>query len=686
MTRSIYVMAPEEKTGKSIVALGIVDSLTRNIASLGVFRPVVHADEEDDVLAALVAQPAVSQTVAEASGVTYAEVLADPEQALARILRRYTEIAATNEAVVIVGSDYDDVTVSTELSFNARVAANLNVPIALTVSAADRTPDQVAQVARGTITELDHQHARTVAVVATRVPESEEDAYADALRAGLRDQLVGILPAHPLLTAPTFASQVEAAGGRLIFGRDEQIQRESRSVLVAAMTLPNVLRRLEVESTVLLPGDRSEMIPGVLLAHASGAFPQLTGLILVGGYEIPEPVNQLISTVHHELPIAVTDAGTYTTAQRLFGLESTVANSPRKVELGQRLFREHIDTAALLEAMAVEPGEIRTPLMFEYQLTEKARRDRRRIVLPESSDERILEAASIVLQRGTADITLLGDATAIKHRASTLGYSLDGADVVAMDDPDLVARFSAEYARLRAKKGVTLDQAREKMLDPSYFATMMVHLGLADGMVSGAVNTTANTIRPSLEFIKTRPGVSVVSSSFLMCMADHVDVYGDCAVNPDPTAEQLADIAVSSAATAAAFGVEPRVAMLSYSTGESGSGADVDKVRAATELVKQRSPELPVEGPIQFDAAVDPTVGRKKMPGSEVAGQATVFIFPDLNTGNNTYKAVQRSAGALAIGPVLQGLNKPVNDLSRGALVEDIVNTIAITAIQAQHA
>src|SRR5699024_4781170 len=241
------------------------------------------------------------------------------------------------------------------------------------------------------------------------------------------------------------------------------------------------------------------------------------------------------------------------------------------------------------------------------------------------------------------------------------------------------------YAELRAHKGVTLDQARERMGDPSYFGTMMVHLGMADGMVSGAINTTANTIRPSLEFVKTKPGVSVVSGSFLMAMSNRVVVYADCAVNPDPAAEQLADIAISSAETAQAFDVEPRIAMLSYSTGDSGTGADVDKVREATALVRERAPHLKVEGPIQFDAAVDATVAAKKMPDSEVAGRATVFIFPDLNTGNNTYKAVQRTSGAVAIGPVLQGLNKPVNDLSRGALVDDIVSTITITAIQAQN-
>ena len=315
---------------------------------------------------------------------------------------------------------------------------------------------------------------------------------------------------------------------------------------------------------------------------------------------------------------------------------------------------------------------------------QEARRAVQTIVLPEASDDRILESAAIILQRGVARIILLGDENKVRMRAHELGFDISAATIVSPEDPELVEKFAAEFARLRAKKGVTLDQARARMKDLSTFATMMVHFGMADGMVSGAVNTTANTIRPSLEFIKTKPGVTVVSSSFLMCMPDEVVVYGDCAVNPDPNAEQLADIAISSAETAESFGIEPRVAMLSYSTGDSGSGADVDKVREATEIVKSRRPDLLVEGPIQFDAAVDPVVGQKKMPGSQVAGRATVLIFPDLNTGNNTYKAVQRTSGAVAIGPVLQGLNKPVNDLSRGALVDDIVNTVAITAIQAQ--
>ncbi|HET7800831.1 MAG TPA: phosphate acetyltransferase, partial [Humibacillus xanthopallidus] len=359
-------------------------------------------------------------------------------------------------------------------------------------------------------------------------------------------------------------------------------------------------------------------------------------------------------------------------------------SSRNKIETARRLFSERIDQAALLRAIDVSSSEVRTPLMFEFQLMERARSDRRHIVLPESQDDRILEAADILLRRGVADLTLLGDENAVRRRGSALGLDLDDARIVSPTDPELVERFAQVYAECRAHKGMTLERARKVVTDISYFGTMMVHLGLADGMVSGAVNTTAHTIRPALEFIKTAEGVRTVSSVFLMCLADRVLVYGDCAVIPDPTTEQLADIAISSAQTAAQFGIDPRVAMLSYSTGSSGSGADVEKVRDATQLVSQRAPDLRLVGPIQYDAAIDPVVGRAKMPDSDVAGRATVFVFPDLNTGNNTYKAVQRSAHAVAIGPVLQGLRKPVNDLSRGALVDDIVNTVAITAVQAQ--
>jgi phosphate acetyltransferase len=694
VSNSIYVAAPEGLTGKSMVAVGMIEALTRTVRSVGVFRPVVRSGRKDEILEILVSQPGITQTYEEAVGVTYAEVHDDADAALHVLVEKYAAIKEKYESVVILGSDYTETTSPTELTFNARVAANLSAPVILVVSGRNRTPEEIRSAAEGGLAEFRAHHAKVIAVIANRVSsldrassEEVDPAELDAVRAELA-KLPGVvtaaLPADRLLAAPRLRAQFEAVEANLVLGNPELLDRESQDILVAAMTLPNVLRRLTPESTIIMPGDRSDMLPGLLLAHASGSFPQLAGIILLGGYEIPDTIARLINSIHNELPIGMTQLGTFTAADKMFRLEGAMTSSPRKVEVARRLFSEHVDVPALLAALQVHRSEVMTPLMFEHQLQDIARKDRRTIVMPESTDDRILESADILLRRGVANLILLGDAQAIKLRATHLGLGLLGVQVVNPNDPELVEKFAAEYARLRAHKGVTLEQAREKLKDLSYFGTMMVHLGMADGMVSGAINTTANTIRPSLEFIKTKPGVNVVSGSFLMCMPDRVVVYADCAVNPDPNAEQLADIAISSAETAVAFGIEPRVAMLSYSTGTSGTGADVDKVRAATEIIRERRPDLALEGPIQFDAAVDAAVARTKLPDSKVAGRATVFIFPDLNTGNNTYKAVQRSSGAVAIGPVLQGLKRAVNDLSRGALVEDIVNTVAITAIQAQ--
>lgn len=681
---SIYVAAPEALTGKSMVAVGMMDALQREVTSVGVFRPIVHAGVHDQILDVLVSQPNIEQSYEDGVGVTYDDVREDPNAALHQLVDKFSRLQDRYDAVVIVGSDYTDVTAPIELTFNARVAANLNAPVVLVVSGKNREPADIRAAAESGLAEFTANHAKVIAIVANRVRPDLLDEVRATL-GEIADVIVEALPADRLLAAPTVRDQFEAVDAELVLGNPDLLTRESVTPLVAGMTLPNVLDRLEADSTVIAPGDRAELLPALLLANSSGAFPHLSGVILVGGYPIPEPILRLISTVHNELPIGMTQLGTYTTAERLFELEGGMTSSPRKVEISRRLFSENVDSAKLLKALQVHRSGVVTPLMFEHQLMELARSNRRTIVLPEANDDRILESAAILTRRGVANLVVLGDPSEIKARAIHLGLGLTGVQTIDPTDPELLERFAAEYARLRAHKGVTLEQARAKMADLSYFGTMMVHLGMADGMVSGAIHTTANTIRPALEFIKTKPGVSVVSGSFLMCLPDRVVVYADCAVNPNPSAEQLADIAISSAATAAKFGIEPRVAMLSYSTGTSGSGEDVDKVREATELVRRRAPELALEGPIQFDAAVDETVARTKLPDSPVAGKATVFIFPDLNTGNNTYKAVQRSANAVAVGPVLQGLNKAVNDLSRGALVDDIVNTVAITAIQAQE-
>lgn len=451
------------------------------------------------------------------------------------------------------------------------------------------------------------------------------------------------------------------------------------------MSPEHILERLYDGQVCVAASDRPEVLITLVAAHASQEFPTLAAIVLNGGHDVPDDVLRMADGLGQRLPVIATSHDTYPTV-------SILANTPgafsrgtqRKQDVALSLFDEHVDPDELIAALEVRRSEVVTPLMFEAGLIERARSQRQRIVLPESEDDRILRAASTLLSRQVADLVLLGDETQVRARAAEIGLDLSAATVIDPATSELLEPFAEEYTRLRAHKGMTVDRAREVIQDVSYFGTMMVHTGHADGMVSGAAHTTAHTIRPSFEIIKTQPGVSVVSSVFFMCLEDRVLVYGDCAVNPDPSAEQLADIAISSAETSLAFDVEPRIAMLSYSTGDSGAGADVEKVRAATALVRERRSDLVIEGPIQYDAAVEPSVARSKLPESDVAGRATCFIFPDLNTGNNTYKAVQRTAGAVAIGPVLQGLNKPVNDLSRGALVQDIVNTVAITAIQAQ--
>ncbi|GAA4166273.1 phosphate acetyltransferase [Gryllotalpicola daejeonensis] len=714
--KQVYVTSAEGQTGKSTIALGVLRTLSRQVGRVGVFRPIARSTAQRDyILEWLLANQTAGLSYEDAVGVTYDEVHTDADAALSRIIERFQRISGQCDAVVIVGSDYTDVGAPTELSFNARIAANLGAPVLLVVSgrAGDdggdlrrqlgsspgRSVEQVRQLASLAIDELRAEHATLLGVVVNRAdPEAlpaihrQVQASVNSLTsggaanvAGALERPVWVLPEDPVLVAPTVSSVLDAVDGELKFGDRALLDREVLGVVVAGMSMENVLTRLIDGAVVVVPGDRTETLLAVLAAYQAGTFPSVSAIVLNGGFALSEPITRLITGMNPALPIISTPYGTFETTVRVNSARTRMgADSPGKTERAIALFDRNVNHIALLDALDVEPSPVITPLMFEYRLLERARSARKHIVLPEGDDDRILRAASLVLERDIAQLTLLGDEQAVRGRASSLGLDLSAAAVLSPTDPELRERFGAEYAEIRKAKGMTLERALDTVTDVSYFGTMMVHLGLADGMVSGAAHTTAHTIRPAFEIIKTKPGVGVVSSVFLMALSDRVLVYGDCAVIPDPTDTQLADIAISSAATAAQFGIEPRVAMLSYSTGDSGSGADVEKVRAATALVHERAPELLVEGPLQYDAAADAVVAAAKLPGSPVAGRATVFIFPDLNTGNNTYKAVQRSSGAVAIGPVLQGLNKPVNDLSRGALVDDIVNTIAITAIQAQ--
>ncbi|MEZ0111976.1 phosphate acetyltransferase [Catenulispora sp. EB89] len=711
--QGLYITATDAASGKTVVALGVAEAMSRRVRRLGVFRPVVPGGGAVDPVVDLIrTRYRIDEPYEDCVGTTYDAVHLDPARAVETIVDRYRALAARCEAVVVVGSDFTDAANTTEFGFNANVAANLALPVLLVVGGMERTPQDVAAVVRVSRQELTRLHATELAVIVNRVAPGEEDAVRREVAtvfgpAGFGEQtpssatptaatpsttdqaanpLVFTIPEVPGLTAPTIRDLARAAGGRLISGDEALLDREAASLVVAAMSLPNVLDRLTEGVAIIAPGDRTAgLVPGLLAAHEAANFPALSGVFLTGGFTLPASVSRLLEGVSSPLPIIASGADTLPTALHLAAVRGEItADHPGKVETALGAFARGVDTSALLNRLNVTRSVAVTPLMFQAQLLERARSQRRRIVLPEGSDDRILRAADIVARRGAADLLVLGEEEKVRARANALGLDLAGVRVVSPADSVLVEEFAHEYTRLREHKGMTLDRARDIVQDVSYFGTMMVHTGRADGMVSGAVHTTAHTIRPAFEIIRTEPGVSVVSSVFFMLLADRVLVYGDCAVIPDPDAEQLADVAVSSARTAAAFGVQPRVAMLSYSSGESGSGKDVEKVREAAKLAHERDPDLPLEGPIQYDAAADPEVGALKLPGSAVAGRATVFIVPDLNTGNNLYKAVQRSAGAIAVGPVLQGLRKPVNDLSRGALVQDIVNTIVITAVQAQ--
>lgn len=709
MAQSIYITSTEGLSGKSTIVLGVLDALTRSTPRVGVFRAIARSiDERDYVLEMLLDHIGVDLDYEEAVGVTYDDVRRDPDAALSRIVERFKAVEAKCDAVVVVGSDFTDVGSTSELGYNARIAANLGAPVLVVLNGRGhegdrlgvseaRTPQQLAQLTALALTDITHQRAELFAVITNRADPDHLDEINAAIGEVVRDipavdgsreadVAVWSIPEDVFLVAPAVRDIMLTLGGTLLRGDEALLVREVLDVVVAGMSLNNILPRLTEGAIVIVPADRTEVLLGLLLANSSGTFPSIAGIILNGPFPLPPAVQDLMVGLDSPLPIIQTDLDTYDTAVRVMGTRGRLAaGSQRRFDTALALFEQHVDTDEFTRALGLAHSTVVTPLMFEYQLLERARAGRKRIVLPEGGDDRVLKAAATVLARGIADLTILGDEAEVRGRAVELGLDLGAAQVLSPFDPQIVHRFAEEYAELRKHKGITYEKAADTITDVSYFGTMMVHLGLADGMVSGAAHTTAHTIRPAFEIIKTRPGVSVVSSVFLMALADRVLVYGDCAVIPDPTATQLSDIAISSAATARQFGIDPRIAMLSYSTGESGSGEDVDKVREATAFVRERAPELLVEGPIQYDAAADAAVAKAKMPDSAVAGRATVFVFPDLNTGNNTYKAVQRSAGAVAMGPVLQGLNKPINDLSRGALVEDIVNTIAITAIQAQN-
>jgi len=575
-----------------------------------------------------------------------------------------------------------------EFDFNAAIANNLGSPILALVNGRNKTPDEILDAAQAARESFEEKGCPVVATIINRVSIDDIAAVNDQIKKiDLENQPIYILPEEPALGKPTVGEIARNLNARILMGEPKGLNREVNDFKVAAMNLPHFLDHIRDGDLIITPGDRGDVILASLATTLSETSPNIAGLLLTGGLMPEDPVQRLIQGLkkYSPIPVISVNSDTYTTAMNASAVRPALTpENDRKIAAALGVFESHVDTRQLESRIKVVRSNRVTPIMFEYELIERAKADRRHIVLPEGAEERILHAAEILLRRGAADLTLLGSPEEIKNKIGMLGLHLGGVEIVDPHTSGHRSDFAAAYYDMRKNRGISAEMAAEAITDVNFFGTLMVHKNLADGMVSGAIHPTAETIRPALQIIRTRPGFSLVSSVFLMCLADRVLVYGDCAVNPDPNAEQLAEIAISSAETAVIYGIEPRIAMCSYSTGESGKGEEVDKVRRATRIVKERRSDLKIEGPIQYDAAVDAGVARSKMPESEVAGRATVFIFPDLNTGNNLYKAVQRSANAVAIGPILQGLKKPVNDLSRGCTIPDIVNTVAITAIQAQ--
>ncbi len=694
MPDSVYLATNENATGKRMVALGVMELAVRRFDRVIFFRPVVHADPRDDQSIRLMrSRYPIAATPDQMAGVTRSEarrLLAEDrgDTLIQRIQQKFKSLQESADFAVVEGTSFQGLAQEIEFELNADIAVNLGCAIMTVFSAYGKTVEESVQSIQIGNDSISDRGGQVIATVLNQISPSDEAdlrlAYTQALK-GPSSPLY-MIPEEPLLRQPTLREIQVGLGATVLSGDETTFDREVTQLQVAAMQVPDFLTRLQRSSLVITPGDRSDILLGCALASLDANGPSPAGVVLTAGLMPPSVVQRLVSETSG-LPVLSTLVDTFAAATVAAQIRAEIdEHSPRKIDSAIGLFEQHIDIDDLATRFQAPDTHRVTPMLFEHSLIQRARKKRVRIVLPEGNEPRILQAVDALRRRDVADLILLGDPASIRAAASHVGVAIPNTGVQIIDPKTSPLRdeFVNTYYALRKHKGVTIDVARDRMLEVSYFGTMMVRKGLAGGMVSGATNTTANTIRPAFEFIKTREGVCCVSSVFLMCLKHDVLVYGDCAVIPNPTAEQLAEIAANSSDTAAQFGIEPRVAMLSYSTGESGHGEDVDRVREATATLKRNRPDLLVEGPVQYDAAIDPAVAAAKLPGSTVAGRATVFIFPDLNTGNNTYKAVQRSAGAVAIGPVLQGLRKPVNDLSRGCSVADIVNTVAITAIQAQ--
>ncbi|SFU39717.1 phosphate acetyltransferase [Pustulibacterium marinum] len=695
MNKGIYIATMEEDSGKSLISLGLMQTLLGKTAKVGYFRPIIDnlpEGKKDNHIETILSHFEVAQTYESAYGVTRSEVIEKRDKNnggafLDVIIQKYKELEDQFDFVLVEGTDFSMKGNVFEFDTNVSIARNLGLPTIIICSGRGKTQQELVGALDFAYTSFRNKEVKVIGIVANKIEKENMNYVSFDLKKLFSEEVeISVVPLIDTLMNPTIKEIVEELDGKVLFGEDH-LNNQTGSFGVGAMQLRNYLTKLKEKSLVITPGDRADIILGALQAHISSNYPKISGIVLTGGLIPEDSILRLIEGLSQIVPIVSVKGGTFGVTNKIGSIKSQIyRDSKDKILTSIAISEKYLQLDKLSEKLINFQSHVITPKMFQYGLYKRAQHTRKHIVLPEGSDERILTATMRLLALDIVDITLLGNLNKIKTKATDLGLNLDFSKINVIEPvkSEKYQQYAETFYELRKHKGVNMDMARDMMADVSYFGTMMIHMKDADGMVSGAAHTTQHTIRPALQFIKTKPGVSVVSSVFFMCLEDRVSVFGDCAINPNPSAEELAEIAISSAESANGFGLEPKIAMLSYSSGTSGKGEDVDRVRKATEIIRNKRPDLKVEGPIQYDAAVDASVGRSKMPDSEVAGQANVLIFPDLNTGNNTYKAVQRETGALAIGPMLQGLNKPVNDLSRGCTVNDVFNTVILTAIQAQ--
>jgi phosphate acetyltransferase len=694
MSKAIYVATVESDSGKSLISLGLLRMMLTKSTKVGYFRPIINEFDNngyDEHTNTAINFFNLDTNYKDCFAYKQSEVVAllsegKEDEVIQKVIEKYKKLEANYDYVLVEGTDFSGEGGIIELDINLMIAKNLNIPALIVGSGNGKKKKDFINTMQLSYNSFISKEVDVIGIVANKIEEDEVDYIREELIKSFPEQLqIDIIPKIDFLAFPTVKEVVQALKGRVLFGA-QFLDNAIGSYSTGAMQLRNYLTRIKENALVITPGDRADIILGALQANASKNYPKIAGIILTGTIIPEESILKLIEGVQSTVPIVSVDGGTFGISNKIGAVKSKIyATHNKKILLSLDTFDTYVNAEGLTNILTSYQSNKLTPSMFQYNLLQKARIIKKHIVLPEGEDERILRAAARLQMLNIVDLTLLGDQNTIQLKCDQIGLqiNLDALNILNPEDSIYNKDFATTLFEARKHKGMSEATANDLVHDVSYFGTLMILNGLADGMVSGAIHTTMHTIKPALQLIKTKPGVSVVSSVFFMCLSDRVSVMGDCAVNPNPNAEQLSEIAISSAASAEAFGIEAKVAMLSYSSGSSGKGEEVEKVRKATELAKAKKPNLQIEGPIQYDAAVDMSVAKTKMPNSEVAGQASVLIFPDLNTGNNTYKAIQRETGALAIGPMLQGLNKPVNDLSRGCTVDDIFNTVLLTAIQA---